>query len=335
MHCELIVPGLFAEASGTRAPALELLLARGRSAIQAGSESPTVEAWLQAAFTVEGESLPAGALSLAGAGGEPGAECWARADPVHLRLLRDRLIVVPTPAFALSRPEAAALVEALNRHFGERLILEALEPGRWCARLDRQLAFHAAAPLDAAGRDVDLAMRAGGEAGRRWAALLNEAQMLLHEHPVNTAREARGEPAVNSLWLWGAGAAPRVPASRWRSVAADDPVALGLGYLSGARQRRLPEGAEAWLRDAPPDGRHLVLLDALRAPLALGQSAEYAECIEALEKRWFAPLLAALRTGRVGMVTVHVPDSLGASFETIRGDLRRFWRRPRALERYA
>jgi hypothetical protein len=254
---------------------------------------------------------------------------------VHLRLLRDRMIVVPAAAFALSRAEADALVEALNRHFGERLALQALEPGRWCARLDLQPGFQASAPLDAAGRDVDLALRAGGEAGKRCAALLNEAQMLLHAHPVNAAREARGEPAVNSLWLWGAGAAPRVPPSHWRSVSADDPIARGLARLSGARERTLPEGAAAWLRDAPPDGRHLVLLDALRAPLALGQSAEYTERIDALEKRWFEPLLAALRAGRVGMVTVHVPDSLGASFETIRGDLRRFWRRPRALEKYA
>ena len=335
MHCELTVPGLFAEASGTRAPALELLLARGRGVVHAGSQSLPVEAWLQAAFAVEGESLATGALSLAGMGGEPGADCWARADPVHLRLMRDRLIVVPAAAFALSRSEADALVDALNRHFGERLVFQVLEPGRWCARLDLQLAFHASSPLDAAGRDVELAIGTGGEAGKRWAALLNEAQMLLHAHPVNAAREARGEPAVNSLWLWGAGAVPRVPPSRWRSVSADDLVARGLARLSGARERALPEGAEAWLRGAPLDGRHLVLLDTLRAPLALGQSAEYAECIDALEKRWFEPLLAALRAGRVGMVTVNVPDSLGASFETIRGDLRRFWRRPRALEKYA
>jgi hypothetical protein len=33
------------------------------------------------------------------------------------------------------------------------------------------------------------------------------------------------------------------------------------------------------------------------------------------------------------MVTVYVPDSLGAEFETIRGDLRRFWRRARPLGR--
>jgi len=332
MHCELIVPGLFAEASGTRAPALELLLARGRGA---STESKSPEAWLQQAFGLEGEALAAGALTLAAAGGEPGTHCWGRADPVHLRLMRDRLIVVPSAAFALSRDEAEALAEALNRHFGDRMSLRPLEPGRWCARLDRHFAFNAASPLDAAGRDVDLAPHIGGEAGRRWATLLNEAQMLLHAHPVNLAREARGEPVVNSLWLWGVGTAPRVPPSRWQSVCADDPVALGLARLAGARHLRLPERAEGWLESVPQEGRHLVLLDALRAPLALGNSAEYGECIAALESRWFAPLLAALRGGRVGMVTVHVPERLGASFETSRGDLRRFWRRPRSLEKYA
>ena len=42
--------------------------------------------------------------------------------------------------------------------------------------------------------------------------------------------------------------------------------------------------------------RHLVLLDALRAPLALGHSAAYGESIAALERHWFAPLLAAALT---------------------------------------
>jgi hypothetical protein len=332
MHCELIVPGLFAEASGTRAACLELLLARGRIST---AESKSVEAWLQEGFGLEGEPMAAGALTLAAAGGEPGEDCWARTDPVHLRLMRDRLIVVPSAAFSLSREEAEALIEALNGHFADRLSLKAVEPERWCARLDRHFAFDAASALDVAGRDVDLTLRIGGDAGRRWGTLLNEVQMLLHAHPVNLAREARGEPVVNSLWLWGVGAAPQVPPSHWQSVSANDPVALGLARLAGTRQRALPASAEAWLERAPQDGRHLVLLDALRAPLALGHSAQYRESIDALERQWFAPLLTALRAGRLGMVTVHIPDSFGASFETIRGDLRRFWRRPKALEKYA
>jgi hypothetical protein len=332
VHCELIVPGLFAESTRTRVPGLELLLARGR---KSSAESQSLEAWLQDAFGLEDQPIAAGALTLLAAGGEPAEACWARADPVHLRLMRDRLILVPSAAFALSREEADALVDALNRHFEGVLKLEAVEPDRWCARLENDLSFDSVPPVAVAGRDVDLALRIGGEAGKRWGKLLNEVQMLLHAHPVNQAREARGEVTVNSLWLWGVGRTPRVPEARWQSVSAADPLALGLARLGGARQRPLPESAGAWLERSPEDGRHLVVLDALRAPLALGNTAEYRECIDALEARWFAPLLAALRAGGLGMVTVHVPDNLGTSFETIRGDLRRFWRRPRALERYA
>jgi hypothetical protein len=36
------------------------------------------------------------------------------------------------------------------------------------------------------------------------------------------------------------------------------------------------------------------------------------------------------------MVTLRVPDAAGGvSFETIRGDLRRFWRLPRPIRNYA
>jgi hypothetical protein len=331
MHCELAVPGLFGGSTGARAPALELLLARGRPA---SGESRSLEAWLHHEFGQAAGPMAAGALTLLGAGAQPGTACWARADPVHLRLMRDRLIVVPGAAFSLSREEAEALAAALNRHFAGVLSLRVAEPLRWCAELAQELSIDAPAALEAAGRDVDLTARIGGEAGKRWARLLNEAQMLLHAHPVNQAREARGEAAVNSLWLWGTGRAPHAASARWRSVSAADPLPLGLAKLAGALARALPDSAHEWLAAAPAEGRHLLVLDALRAPLALGQGAEYRACIEGLEQRWFAPLLAALRAGRAGLLTLHVPDA-AASFETARGDLRRFWRRRRALERYA
>jgi hypothetical protein len=331
MHCELAVPGLFGGSTEARAPALELLLARGRSA---SGESRSLEGWLQQEFALGTGPMAAGALTLVGCGADPGNACWARADPVHLRLMRDRLIVVPGAALALSREEADALAEALNRHFSGVLSLRVAEPRRWCAELAQELSLDAPAALEAAGRDVDLTARIGGEAGKRWARLLNEAQMLLHAHPVNQAREARGEATVNSLWLWGTGRLPQAVSGRWRTISASDPLPLGLARRSGAQARALPESGHDWLAGASTDGRHLIVLDALRAPLALGQAAEYRECIEALERLWFAPLLAALRAGRAGMLSLHVPDA-AASFETVRGDLRRFWRRRRALERYA
>ena len=323
MHCELVVPGLFAAAEATRAPALELLLARGRARV---GESQRFEGWLHEAFGLGEAPLAAGALTVP----EAGEAFWARADPVHLRLMRDRLMLVPAAAFPISAAEAAALCEALNRHF-PALAFAPVEPSRWCVRLaEDHEGLSTENPLDLAGREVGLAMPAAGH------QLVNEAQMLLHAHALNDAREARGEPTVNSVWLWGAGRAPRVPPSPWQSVSADDPLVLGLARAAGTRHRNLPQSAQAWLERAPGEGRHLVVLDALRAPLALSQQAECRARLEALERDWFAPLLGALREGRVGMVSVKVPEGgERASFETIRGDLRRFWRRPRALEHYA
>jgi hypothetical protein len=331
MHCELVVPGLLAAPSSARLPGVELLMARGRCS-RGSSES--LEAWLQDAFDVAEEPLAAGALTFLGAGGEPAGERWSRADPVHLRLLRDRMVLVPPHALRVTPDEARTLAAALNAHFGERLPLEVADAERWVASVAPELEVGEQSPLTLAGRDVAAALAAAaGSAAHR---LLNEAQMVLHEHPVNEAREARGEPAINSIWLWGAGRLPQNSTAPWQSVSAADPLVLGFARAAGIRQRALPASAAAWLDRAPEDGRHLIVLDALRAPLALGEAADYEQSVAALERDWFAPLLGALREGRIGMVTIHVPDAAQCvAYETIRTDLRRFWRRPRALEHYA
>lgn len=323
MHCELLVPGLFAAPGGVRLPSLELLLARGRCT-SAGSES--VENWLHDAFELGDSPLAAGALTLLGANGEPGTHTWLRADPVHLRLMRDRLVLAPAAALDVKPDEAKALCEALNRHFGSRMSLQVIDAERWVATTEADFTIDTEPPLALAGRDVAVALPTAT------SALLNEAQMVLHAHPINEAREI----PINSVWFWGAGRMPAVSSTRWNSVASGDPLVLGLGRAAGSRHRTLPDSAGAWLDLAPEEGRHLLLLDALRAPLALEQTGEYQETLARLERDWFAPLLDALRDGRIGMVTIHVPDAAESlAYETIRTDLRRFWRRPRALEHYA
>lgn len=331
MHCELVIPGLFAAPPASRLPALELLLARGRCTRDA---SLRLEAWLRDAFELGEGPLAAGALTLLGAGDEPGTDCWSRADPVDLRLLRDRVILVPGAALQVRKEEAEALCEALNAHFGSRMQARVIAADRWVARFEDAIEIDAEAPVEISGRDVELS-RPAGPGGSFSHKMLNEAQMVLHSHPVNEAREARGEPPVNSVWLWGGGRLPKVTTERWKSVSADDPLALGLARAASIRHRPLGHSAAEWLERMPEDGSHLIILDALRVPLALGASGEYQEAVAAIERDWAAPMLAALRDGRVGMVSIHVPDAAQcASYETIRGDLRRFWRRPKALEHY-
>src|SRR5439155_1544368 len=169
-----------------RLPSLELLLARGRAR---SGESQPLERWLAEAFGLEDEPVAAGALTALAGNRDPGEERWVRADPVHLRLMRDRLILVPASAFGLSREEAEALCETLNEHFAGRLDILPVQPQRWSARLQMELEVSASSPFDMAGRELQAPLPGD--------ALLNEAQMVLHEHPVNEAREARGEPAVN------------------------------------------------------------------------------------------------------------------------------------------
>ena len=328
MHCELVVPSLFAGPT-VRLPALELLLARARAS---HSDPQSLYAWLAEMFEVD-EPLPSGALT-AFAYGAPAMEgLWARADPVHLRLLRERVILMPPPAFDISSEEAQAFCEALNAHFDGVLTFHPLRPEQWCVRLEQALDIDASSPLEMAGRDVHAGTSRATGAGRL-QTLMNEAQILLHAHPLNEAREARGEPTVNSVWLWGSGRLPAAAEGAWQAVIAEEPIALGLARRSGARALPVPPDGQAWLERAPEEGRYLVLLDSLRVPFALEDTAAYRENLETLEKRWFAPLVDALRSGRIGMVSVHVPDS-GVSFEAIRGDLRRFWRRPKAIGHYA
>ena len=330
MHVELVVPALLSAQETAPAPAIELLLARGRRASEA---QEGFEKWLSNAFNAGEEPLPAGALTAFSAGLAAESGAWLRADPVHLRADRDRLLLVPNQAFELSRMEADALAGALAPLLAGKFALHAVRPDLWCLqclRMDGEEAGASAqAPIELAGANIDPHLPP-----KLWHPLLTELQMALYGHPVNTAREARGAPVVNSLWLWGAGKLPAAATGPWQSVSAEDPVALGLARLAGMRHRSPGTGAEEWLARAPEEGRHLVLLEDLRGARALGDFDAFQQRLAALEAGWFAPLLAALKAGRIGMATVRVPDA-GLSFETVRGDLHRFWRRPRQLLTYS
>ena len=336
MHIELIVPALF-PAQGlppASLPALELLLARGR---RSKVEAASLESWLVRAFGLDGPAIPAGALTTLAHGMEPGACQWLRADPVHLRADRDRLLLVPSQAFAVTAEEARRLADALAPLLSGKFTLHPVAPDQWCLAMDDEKEFDgsnaissdARPPIELAGANIDPHLPP-----KAWHALLTELQMALYDHPVNSARERRGDPAINSLWLWGAGKLPAGAAGPWQSVSADDAVAIGLARSAGIRHRAPGASAVIWLGRAPEDGRHLVVLDNLRGVAALGDFDAYAQRLQALEADWFAPLLAALKAGRLGMLTIHAPEA-AASFEAVRGDLHRFWRRPRPLATYS
>src|SRR5258706_9064224 len=329
MHFYLYIPDFFSAEGVPPAEdlaAAETLIARGRRR-RIASVSP--EAWLFGRFGVERQrDWPVAPYTLLADGGAPERHFWMRADPVHLRVGRDSLVLADRAAFQVSRAESEALVETLNRHFGEAMLFYPVRPARWYVRLEKAPDMQTTPSAAARGLAIDETLPSGPDAVR-FHALMNEAQMLLHEHPVNAGREARGEPALNSIWFWGGGVIDAERARPFSMVFGDDPVARGLALAAGIPALALRKGAGSALAALGDEGRVLAVQDAPREAQLRGRRA-------ALERDWFQPLLAALKSGRIGMLTLHLcgADSL-LEVETVRSDLRHFWRLRKPLSAYA
>jgi hypothetical protein len=329
MHCHLFIPDFFS-AEGEEAERLgaaETLFAKGRRRRLAASSR---EAWLLERFAVPKQrDWPVAPYTLLADGGAPERHFWLRADPVHLRLGRDTLTFSDAAAFEVSRAESEALVETLNRHFGDAMLFYPMQPARWYLRLREAPDMHTTPPSAAREQPIEGHLPSGPDAVR-FHALMNEAQMLLHEHPVNAEREARGEPALNSVWFWGGGVIDAAKDRPFSTVIGDDPLARGLALSAGIPVRALSKDASAMLAAAQDEGVALVVLDPPRS--ATGHARGHRA---ALERDWFGPLLEALRCGRIGMLTLSLPgaDSL-LEVETVRSDLRYFWRLKRPLANY-
>jgi hypothetical protein len=255
---------------------------------------------------------------------------------VHLRLEGGRLVLADSGTFSLSQQEADSLTDSLNAHFSaDGLSLYPLRPDRWYLRAETAPALETTGLAAAAGRSIDTLLPRGGDA-QIWRTRLNEMQMLLHGHAVNEARENAGELPINSVWPWGGGRLSDEVAAPFDALWSRDPFAAGLAQAAHIATRNLSEGAAGMLRDSASEGNTLIVLDQLRGAARYGDAHGWHEALQQLECDWFAPLLAALRQERIGMLTLHALGPAGAlAAEVTRGDLRRFWRRVKPLADYA
>ena len=334
MHCRLLIPDLFppdpafaGPLARQRYPHLETLIARGR---RHAIEWHSPEQWLLEAFSVERQvDWPSAPFALLGEGGEPGESYWVHADPVHLRADRDRVLLADSSLLEIGIEEARSFADTLNAHFAPGMRFEPIAPGRWYASLAAP-PQQPTQPLAAVvGRSIE-----AGSASIGWHTLMNEIQMLLHAHPANEAREARGAPAVNGLWLWGGGRLAAA-SSPLRGVLSRHPLALGLAASAGVRGTYPPEDVARWLQGGEPEGVHLAVLDRLSLPARHGALERWSEELQRLERDWFAPLHLALQRGTIGMVSLHLgSESELLTAEATRADLRHFWRPRRPIARY-
>lgn len=308
-------------------PALTTLLARGRKLPLA---AVSAEAWLCNLFGLDGDNPPLAPLTLALDGGDAGNSYWLRADPVHLSVMRDQLMLVTSDAFSLSQQEAHELTDALNRHFADDgLLFYPLHPARWYLRFDNAPQLTTTPPEAVAGKHIDPYLPKGQD-GLKWHAWYNEIQMLLFSHPTNQAREERGETAVNSIWVWGGGMAPVVTPPPFDRIYGNDLIARALAQASHTPTADLPASAATLMADRP--GRPLVLLDQTRGAVQYNDLYGWREALEQLEHDWFAPLLTALRQHRLQSLRLVITGHAARELVITPLDLLKIWRRRKPLQ---
>ncbi len=262
------------------------------------------------------------ALALASGLTAAGPGSWCVAQPVHFAAGLDHLRLAPLAQAVLTDEDARALGALVSSHFGAgELTVAGFVQGAWLLHFIRPIDCSTQPPDAAVGRNVHDFMPAGRD-GARIRSLMNEIQMLLHEHPVNQRRGRARLLPVNGWWLWGFGdRSADVPAGnldhwslhtddRWLR-AAWSAQGFGVGDLT-AVGGDTPSGDTLMALSQPP--------------------AERAEdSLTAVDSGLLSRLASSVRAGTIRSV------DLFAGSATLRvGSSARlqFWRRPVALSRW-
>lgn len=275
---------------------------------------------------------PIAAISLAG-DEAPRQGAWLRADPVHLQIEGDSIVVHDASVLDLHRDEAQSLAASLQRHFaqdGLRWLTPAAE--RWYIEVPEGELPKTVPLEDVRGRDPFRRLPEG-HGKINWRSAITEAQMVLAAHEVNAQREAAGRPAVNSVWFWGEGRAPERIERPYSLVLASGAFARGLARLSGA-ELQAPPAAIDDVDLVAGANRALVVLEELTAPLHGVDVDLWKRTADRLDERWFRGLGSAIQ--RFGSVRLILPRSGDTLVANLGAAARHRWlRRSRPLAFHA
>jgi hypothetical protein len=268
---------------------------------------PGERAQLLRHFSLLPRGWPIAALTRQMDAGDAALSAWLRADPAYVQpdINGARLLAIGD-SLQLTRADADAFLPALRPLFGDTgFTIDAPVPSRWYLRLPREAKLPAfVEPGHALGEDLFEHLPEGPD-GRRWRALLSEAQVVLHNHPHNATRIAAGKPPVNSLWFWGGGILPDHVTTQ-QVVHSDDATLLALAAAANTAVTKLPPCYQSTASDALFDLRWL--RDADR-----------------FANDWFEPALAVLQRSELRRMRLDCED--GSGFILDYQQRWRFWRK--------
>ena len=285
----LLLPPLRDLAETARSSELALWTSRGDRLADA---VPGRDPMLRESFEFIGTAIPIAALTRSLDSTDAAGTLWLRADPAWVAADAVTLRLLACGNMDLSPSDSAQLAGSLKPLFGDAgFLLEATTPSRWYLRCPSGAALPAfSSPQAALGDDVARHLPEG-EGERRWQHLLNEAQVILHNHPLNAERTQRGKPPVNSLWIWGAGILPEWVRTTATMLVGSDEIGHALARLAKIPVVATLAGA---LAAATADSH--ILLDA-DVPTGVAVEPELQPIQQALAERVIGELRLSFASG--------------------------------------
>ena len=295
--------------------------------------APGRESVLRECFETGVAGFPVAALTRQVDVGDAADSTWLRADPAFVMADAVTLRLLACGNLGLSTEDVDACARALQPLFEDTgFIFDAPHPQRWYLRCPPEAKLPTfSSPDEALGDDLANHLPEG-ENARLWRGLLNEAQIVLTQHPMNVRRAQRGLPPINSLWFWGAGKLPARVRSEFDRIVSDDDVVAALAQLAQVSSfRRKPESSASVLGSE----KAKTLNSGLTSPSAVESRGNDEQGIlldlvdvrdsRSFEHDWFASIDAALKTRQ--FTELHLNFESGERYVVKPFHRWRFWRR--------
>ncbi|MGA9333628.1 MAG: phosphoglycerate mutase [Rudaea sp.] len=304
----LLLPKLANAGGWTASSGLNGWLTRGDRLADA---NPGRDAVLRNCFEFVAPQLPSAALTRNLHGGDASHANWLYADLSQVAVDAVAVRLMACATLDVNADESEELARALRPLFGDAGFPLETSGSRWYLRCPAETRLpRFDAPEEVLGDDL-MRHLPTGDNQQQWRHLLNEAQVILHNHPVNARRQQRGQVPANSVWFWGAGVLPDWVRTRFSRVASEDDVVLALAKMAGISFQYL---AGFDLSDLKGDASIMLDLAAIRE-------------IEALAHNWLIPIDAAIKRRTISLV--HVDFGSGERVVVKPWHRWRFWRRVR------
>lgn len=343
MKLHLCIPDLFWPENlqtdiyqSLKLPTLEMLFAKGHLVEGAGQ---TTESWLCKLFDIHKQhDWPVASITLLREQGN--IECnredyWLRVDPVHLRIENNHLLLGDSHILNISLKEAISFTDSINELISDNgLVLLPLHSDRWYLRCNDTPDLRTFLLSEVVGENINDLLPLGDDRSI-WNSRVNEIQMLLHDHPLNQARESQGELVVNSVWLWGGGVMPEKIYAPYTKIWSNHVFAQALAEAGDIAFCNLPEDGSELLRQADNLGEQLIFLDNLQKYANYKDAFNWSNELARIEQNWFAPLLQALKRKQIIQLKITTVNNCSTKdFTLTPSSLRKFWATVRPVKSY-